>query len=338
MRRYRVALAGYYGFGNLGDELLAEALVTSLLRHGVERGSIVILTNDAEGAKEKLGIDAVNRWSLADVSRVLIQSETFLLGGGGLFQDATSLRSCFYYWGLVRLAALLEAVPWAVGQSVGPFSTRLGPWLARDALKRCRVLHVRDKASLFLCENWKFSPSPKAGHDPVLFLGDAFSAFLRVSRDEEVSPRLLVNLRPHPGGLPERFAEAISAYARTFAGEVVGVALSAEDEALMNHLAQEEKISLSRVERVTSLREAAQVFSGAAGAAGMRLHFAILAGMARIPLVAAPYDPKVEAFAADCGVPLWREGPLPQPRAASLPSLETVKEEINILYTEVLSS
>jgi polysaccharide pyruvyl transferase CsaB len=310
-RSYRVALLGYYGFGNLGDELLAEAYVASFLRRGAARRSIVILSNDPEGAKETLGVDAVNRWNLGEARRALAQSEVLLLGGGGLFQDATSPRSCLYYWGIVRLAELLGVVPWALGQSVGPFFTRLGRWLARDALKRCRVLQVRDKTSLSLCESWGLSP--EIGHDPVFSLIGAFSAFLAPG---EGTPKLLVNLRPHPGGLLERFAEAVSAYARDFAGEVVGIALSAEDERLMNFLMGEGKIFLSRVERITSLREAAQVFSGDARVAvGMRLHFAILASMAGIPLVVAPYDPKVESFAMDRGVPLYRDGPLPQPRS-----------------------
>ena len=150
-------------------------------------------------------------------------------------------------------------------------------------------------------------------------LGGAFSAFWAPG---EGTPKLLVNLRPHPGELSERFVEAVSVYARDFAGETVGVALSAEDERLMNRLMGEGKIFLSRVERVTSLQEAAQVFSGGARVAvGMRLHFAILASMAGIPLVVAPYDPKVESFAADCGIPLYQDGPLPQPR---LPYAETV--------------
>lgn len=36
-RRYRAVLCGYYGFGNLGDELLASALVEAFEKIGVPR-------------------------------------------------------------------------------------------------------------------------------------------------------------------------------------------------------------------------------------------------------------------------------------------------------------
>ena len=117
-RRYRVALAGYYGFGNLGDELLARASLEALERSGVPRERVVVLSNDSEGSARALEAAAVSRWSLRALVAVLRSSETLLLGGGGLFQDGTSLRSCLWYWGLVRLARVCGAVPWALGRGI----------------------------------------------------------------------------------------------------------------------------------------------------------------------------------------------------------------------------
>ena len=48
-RRYRAALAGYYGFGNLGDELLAQASLEALERVGVDWERVVVLSNDPKG-------------------------------------------------------------------------------------------------------------------------------------------------------------------------------------------------------------------------------------------------------------------------------------------------
>jgi len=334
MKHYRVALTGYYGFGNLGDELLAEASIGALLRCGVDRKRIVVMSAAPEESRQKFGVDSVNRWKASQVCRALMQSETLLLGGGGLFQDVSSLRSCFYYWWLVRMARTCGAVPWALGQSVGPFSTRIGFGLARDALKRCRILQVRDAASEVLCTSMGLAV--ETGGDLVLSLADSF---MQTNEDDKKPPkRLLVNLRPSAGMLAERFADAVSDYAASFQGELVGVALSKEDEQLMSRFVDEGRLSASRIERVASLSDAAQVFYGSA-AAGMRLHFVMLAALARISTVAVPYDPKVESFAVAHNIPLWRDGALPQPREVSFSSdfsPSCVRDNIDSLCCKVL--
>ncbi|MDR2137768.1 MAG: polysaccharide pyruvyl transferase CsaB [Synergistaceae bacterium] len=342
-RRYRVALAGYYGFGNLGDELLAEAAVEALLRCGVEREQILVLSNDPEDSSKRFGIEAVDRWRLGKVSRALARSETLLLGGGGLFQDATSLRSCVYYWGLVRMACLAGAVPWALGQSVGPLLTRRGRGLTRDALRLCRAVQVRDEPSRLLCGD--LGVPVEVGHDLALSLdtpldtpmGEGFAA----KSAKTAGPRLVVNLRP--GDMAKGFARAVAAYAHASALEIWGLAFSKEDEDLMRRLAQEGSLSFAGVERAAALADASIVLRGARVAAGMRLHFAILAARAQIPLVVAPYDPKVEAFAKDRRIPLWRDGLLPEPRASLFSSLnadcirtDCVRKEIDALCRRVL--
>ena len=341
LKRYRVALAGYYGFGNLGDELLLEAAVAALLRCDIPRERILVLSNDPGDSRRKLGVDAVDRWKTVQVCRALGQSETLLLGGGGLFQDATSLRSCVYYWGLVRGAVFRGAVPWALGQSVGPLRSKIARWLTRDALRRCRVVQVRDRAALSFCKT--LGVYAKLGHDLAFSLSGAFSE-RNVEKESALPPRankiptLLVNLRPCASDFSARFADAVSAYASAFGGEIVGVAFSEEDENLMGRFMKEKRLSLSRVERVATISEALCVFRGAEAAVGMRLHFAILAALASVPLVVAPYDPKVAAFASDKEIPIWGGGSLPTPQlpGARLFSPEFFQEEIDALCRDVL--
>jgi polysaccharide pyruvyl transferase CsaB len=339
-RRYRVALAGYYGFGNLGDELLAEAAIASLLRCGVPRERLILLSADPADTRRRFGTDAVDRWKLAQVREALGQSETLLFGGGGLFQDATSLRSCFYYWGLARLARLRGAVPWALGQSVGPLSAHAGRFLTRDALRLCSVVQVRDKASLDVCG--ALGLDAEIGRDPALSMGDAFGPA------GKAGDCFLVNVRPcgdRERDLPERFARAVLGSAQTRQGSrtpaprYVGVALAEEDERLMAKLAARGSLPLMTVKRVRNMEDAVRVWSGAAGAAGMRLHFAEISVMARVPLIAVPYDPKVGSFAEAHGVPLWREGPLPPPALADFPAsaAEETREELDALCRKALS-
>ncbi|GHS95119.1 polysaccharide pyruvyl transferase CsaB [Synergistales bacterium] len=351
MKRYRVAIAGYYGFGNLGDELLARASVEALERYGVEREHMVILSNDPENSRRAFGTEAVNRWSLIQVSRAIKQSETLLFGGGGLFQDATSVRSCFYYWGLAKLAERWKVKIWALGQSVGPLYTRTGRTMASDALENCHVLQVRDSASLAVCEALKIHPKATSesaegkielGSDMAFLLTDHL---LTAMRNESARPRFLINLRPCPKNkaLPEQFAQAISLSALKNTDRIIdkktwksawkkfrrryrenissaqeslrgialwdadlcGVALADEDERLMSRLIKNGDLPNMPIERVRTLEDAARVWRGASGAAGMRLHFSILSAMAEVPLLAVPYAPKVEAFAKACNVTTW---------------------------------
>ena len=114
MRDLDVVLCGYYGFHNLGDDLLAESILMLLERCGIKKEKVGILSAAPAESEELLGITAVNRWRIGDVYRLLKRSRTLLLGGGGLFQDTTSIRSCLYYWGVVLLATMVIVVNFLV--------------------------------------------------------------------------------------------------------------------------------------------------------------------------------------------------------------------------------
>jgi polysaccharide pyruvyl transferase WcaK-like protein len=114
----------------------------------------------------------------------------------------------------------------------------------------------------------------------------------------------------------------------------LGVALAEEDERLMRDLIGRGRLPDMPVERVRSLDDAVRVWSGAVGAAGMRLHFAVLSVLARVPLVAVPYDPKVESFAEAHDVPLWRGGQLPLPAVAESPA--SARDDLDAFCRNVL--
>lgn len=307
MRRYRVALLGYYGFGNLGDELLLQSCIDLFTRCGLERERIVVLSNVPEE-----GIFSVNRWSLREVVNALRQSDALVLGGGGLFQDTTSVKSCVWYWGIVRLARILGCEVFALGQSVGPLKSGVSRVLAGDALRVCRKVHVRDDASLSVAESLGCRGVVR-GNDLVMTLGGGWAGIRpqgrttsAVAHDVQLLPRcMLVNLRPSPE--LEHYAKIITPY---IDADTVGAALSDED---MKALAV---LKLSRIIRVRTLEEARELWSSASCAIGMRLHFGILSRIFRTPLALMPYDVKVSQFAEQSGVPCiadeWSEPVMPR--------------------------
>ncbi len=301
-----VVLCGYYGFGNLGDELMAQALLGLLSKNGVPSERVAVLSSEKGIPANWGGASRVGRWDPLSVMSALRSSRTLLLGGGGLFQDSTSVRSCGYYWGVVRMARFAGCRPWAFGQSIGPLSSGVARFLARDALSLCKARVVRDRRSMSLLKEWGLSS--ELAPDPVFAMSPGFSS-------GGSGDLLLVNIRPWGAGLPEAASRAAARVGERLGLDPVGVALSGEDESLMEDLRCRGVLSLSRVVRVADVSEALALWSKAKAAVGMRLHFCLISVLAGVPCMAVPYDPKVRSFAEDWGLPLCDgDEPLSLPR------------------------
>lgn len=293
-RSFDVLLAGYYGFGNLGDELLAESAAGLLQKCGIERGRIAILSATPDATSKQLGVAAFDRWRPGEAIKAVRNSRSLLLGGGGLFQDATSVRSCVYYWGLVSAARVYGTVPWAVGQSIGPLRSALAKKLARNALSACAFRGVRDERSLEQLKSWGL----EGRLSPDLVMG------LDVAKTRGTGTALLLNLRPGYDELAEKTALAAQKIADEEKIKIKCVAFSEEDEAIIRSFADKKII---KTEEITLAKTAAD-FEKASGdcsrALGMRLHFVILSFLSGLRVCAVPYDPKVKSLALRYNIPM----------------------------------
>ena len=293
---FDVVLAGYFGFRNLGDELLASSAIDALVECGVPAERIAILT-----AGESHGAQPFDRWSLRSVIGVLRRSRSLLFAGGGLFQDATSLRSAIYYWGLSALASAVGSVPWAMAQSVGPLRTRMARWLAGSAFSRCRYITARDEGSRLLLGELGVN----ARRMPDLVLGAGVPS-VRVSHRGPV----LLNVRPTDDGEAGRLVSRVAEKFTAEGIETVGLAFSPDDCAEFERLIASGDMPETKLHRVESVADFARLADGCGGAVGVRLHFGILCYLAGIEPLLYPYDPKVRAFAESFGLDLlqWKYG------------------------------
>jgi polysaccharide pyruvyl transferase CsaB len=307
-KEWDVLLFGYYGFGNLGDELLAKVLVEGLETLGVPRSRMAVLSADPERSALDLGIAGVHRWHPGEVLRGLSRSRSLLFGGGGLFQDTTSWRSNLYYWGVVRLARMMGCLPWAFGQSLGPLKSLSSRFFAADAFRSCTSRVCRDIPSIeFLADR---GMGARCCPDPVLALEPWEEHF----RGEY----LLVNIRPWKGDLPRRVAEEARKMGEKFGLPLLGVGFAPEDLALLQRLHEEGVLHCQTMLQVRTLEDVYTLASQACWALGMRFHFAILCFMLHIPITCVPYAPKVRSFAEEWGLPLWEgEGEAPIPGESS---------------------
>ncbi len=298
-----VTLCGYYGFGNLGDELLAEGVVSLLEKNGVARERVAVLTASGNAPE---GVRTYDRWRPDRVLSALRASRTLLLGGGGLFQDSTSIRSCLYYWGVTRMARAAGCVPWAFGQSVGPLTSHSASALARDALRLCSVRGVRDMGSMGMISGWGLEA--EIAPDPVIALSACFDS------SGPSGKYLLLNVRQWQGVLPAATARAASLTAEAMSVPILGVALSENDVKVMEELREGGVFSPENIVLVRTLDDVRDVWRSGCCGVGMRLHFCVLSVLADIPCIAVPYDPKVLWFAGDWGLSTWNgEGSMPLP-------------------------
>ncbi|MDR1134075.1 MAG: polysaccharide pyruvyl transferase family protein [Synergistaceae bacterium] len=289
--------AGYFGFGNLGDELIARAAVDNLARLGIPRERLAILSNDPDGSASRFGIRAFNRWNPASVLGALGNSRALFFPGGGLFQDASSARSSVYYWSLIRAASLKRVPVCALAQSVGPLRGTLAKFLARDAMSVCGYVSVRDSASedVLSSMNLRCDITP----DPVL----GFELPETVSRGGTA----LVNMRPWRGGI--HAAPVVKAAGRMLACgmKIIYVAMAGEDASFMRKLQDAGEIPRHEILEPKDAEDFSEIAARAEAAVGMRLHFGVLSMLCGLKVILSPYDPKVRAFASEWNIGLLTE-------------------------------
>lgn len=293
-RTYDVLLAGYFGFGNLGDELLAEACVRLLENNGIPRERIAVLSADPESTNDTLGVSAFDRWKISEIRKALKNSKTMLFGGGGLFQDQTSLRSCMYYWSIIQMARFCSVKTWAMGQSLGPLNTALGSYFAKKAFSRCLYRNVRNRSSLGMLNNWGFFGT----QSPDLVMS------LKVNRDFERGDRLLLNLRTGYDKVSRLTVSSAIKTAEERNLRISAIAFADDDLKEFEKYVYKGTLKLDQITVVKNLTQFEDILVRSCCAIGMRLHFIILAFLAGLPARGAPYDPKVVSFCKEWDIPV----------------------------------
>lgn len=162
----RVMVSGYYGFENLGDELILQVITEQLQALGCE---VTVLSADPEQTEARYGVTAISRLNLPGIIKAMITADLFVSGGGGLFQDATGMGSVVYYGGLIELARHLEVPTVFLGQGVGPLRRPWSRALFRRVFKHCALTMVRDTESADLVHRIT-GITPTITADPVWLL------------------------------------------------------------------------------------------------------------------------------------------------------------------------
>ena len=99
-----IFLFGYYGFDNLGDDLI----LTSIIEKFNSEFKFNVLTYNYQKTSELVDVTPVSRSKFFAIINCIKNSDIIATGGGSLLQDETSSKSLYFYLGLILLGELFN--------------------------------------------------------------------------------------------------------------------------------------------------------------------------------------------------------------------------------------
>ncbi len=196
---HSIALTGYYGFGNIGDDLL---LLTALNEYQKAYSLDIRIIANKHPYLEKMlknfefsNIPIYNRWDINSIAQAIRYSDALVFGGGGIFQDETSFKSFFYYFFNCFLSKINKRYLIIDRNSIGPINSKLSKYLFNYIVNWAYSISLRDNISFeYLINNYpNFANKFYKREDFVL--SNFFDIKDKIYSDQK-KQRLLFILRP----------------------------------------------------------------------------------------------------------------------------------------------
>lgn len=304
-RSVKIAICGYYGRGNLGDEAILGAITSQIEKVSADRTS-----ND----KKLVKIYVIKNKDPFKILKILNKTDLFIFGGGSLLQNSTSSASLFYYLGVIVLARVMSKRSIMLANGIGPLNESVLPrktmtYLVSHAINTFDFISVRDTRSQKLLKEALPNRKIDLIFDPALSL---FASGSRGGAD-------LVKIRAK--SCEEKRYFVFCPCARGF--KSAGVSAAAVAKALIE-LANEHKMEIkllvlnenedgsvaSELEKLTGasvcapkgVSELCEVLVSAKFVMSQRYHGTLFAVACGTQTLSLSCDPKISAFCEDFGI------------------------------------
>ena len=323
----RAVLIGYYGRGNLGDELMLICLNQWLQAQGI---MVTVIAEDAADVQRLHNLPAVRNYPFLGqygwvesllrgkafhTLRALWNTDLVLCGGGDIIRDENGWRT-FAFQVEKLIAALFMGKPvYLVNVGISMPTTRYGQAVLKWLLPRCRGIVVRDTRSQELCRRYGSTRQVRLLPDIVRRLPDLFPAAEARSTGKT---SVIVALHGEPdvygkyrmsdyrigtlAGMLDSIVERQNLDIEFFPfqpghdGGDAGIAHKVQ--AKMRHA-----VRTCLLEWTIDVAEIANRLSRSRLVLAMRLHAAVLAATYAVPCILMPYDEKVVEFGKQAQIP-----------------------------------
>lgn len=306
---YDMAILGYYGYKNSGDEAILSSTLSTFRKIDPELNYLVLSKNPLETMRN-FQVDSINRFNLIKVSRQLRKTRLFLAGGGSLIQDNTSTRSILYYLTVLKLAKHSGAKTMLFANGIGPIKRSVNRTFAAKILNQLHAISLRDSESYNEIKALGIQkPQIYVTSDPAVLLEPARKeAIDRLMKDEGIpldKPLVGFSIRKwYQNGYLEKVA---------FLADYCVEHLGAHPVFMPMQYPTDFEISKTIVgymkHPATIIQQMypPEVILGFTGRlhlmVGMRLHSLIYAASQCVPMLGLVYEPKVESFLKEINQP-----------------------------------
>ncbi|MGC8971560.1 MAG: polysaccharide pyruvyl transferase CsaB [bacterium] len=281
----RLLLVGYFGFDNLGDELLLISLLDYLKKNLPDVKPLVLYSKILP---EVYGAEVVPRRKLISGIK---RADGVCFAGGSILQDVTSLRSLLYYLGIILLSFIMGKQVIMISQGIGPIRSSLGKRLLK-ILNLVYSISVRDVNSFKLLDTFGICrPKRYLGNDLVLFLDlEVLKNISSIDKKRDI----LIAVREFAGFKEEEFLKALIRFRDKYGiNMAILVTHKLEDRYISERFAKRLNCDLIFWEDPISILP---TILSSRFVISMRLHPLILSALLGIPFLGIKYDPKVAAF------------------------------------------
>ena len=309
-RKYNVVMSGYYGFSNAGDDAILQSIHEGILAASDEI-SVTVLSNNPSLTQNLYGLDGVPRFRLWNVVSALRRCDVLLSGGGSLLQDRTSTRSLLYYLAVIRLAQWFGRPVVLYANGIGPVDKPNNRRRVRKAVERAALVTLRDSSSRDeLIDMGVTRKDLYVTADPVFNLYPSSPERGRELLDTAGLPSgvpfAVVSVRDWPGtgDFPRQMALVCDHLRRTHGMEILFLLMQPNRDRLATAQVRQLMTQPSYLLDVTCTpRDLMAVLGLSRLCVSMRLHTLIFSARMAIPCVGLVYDPKVDSYLRELGMP-----------------------------------
>lgn len=317
MSAERVLVAGWYGAGNAGDELLLSLFCRWARESGADP---VVLSIDPAHTRALHKVQSVDLLDLDAVVDAMAWTDLFAFGGGGLLQchdplnrgalDDFKAGGIGIYVRPLLLARQLGVPTLLWAQGIGPLDAPEAREIVADLLRWVDTVSVRDQVSLDIARALGVSREISMGPDPAW----AYPLAQRGPRADGGKPRLGIMPRPWAGvsGWEDHLVAALKGSVAPGDAEIVW--LSAQSHSVPDRSVGDIDHLRSLMDRMggayeQSLKVGEDVeawiaeLSACDALIAMRMHSQIIGHRLGLPVFSIEYDQKMSVVSDQVGQP-----------------------------------